>query len=191
MPSTLLRIGLLGGSFNPAHAGHLYISQEALKRLQLDEVWWLVTPQNPLKPQRDMAPYAERFAKALEVTRGTQHISVSDFEEREGLHYTYATLRALIRRYPKVQFVWIMGADNLASFHRWQRWRSIARMVPIAVFDRAPFSHQALHAKAALALTRWRLPQKDIASLATRAGRWAYILIRRHPASSTALRTGA
>jgi len=189
MPSHSPRIGLLGGSFNPAHEGHLYISLEALKRLKLDEIWWLVTPQNPLKPAAGMAPYKERFASAQKVTRGAQHIRVSDFEKREGLYYTYATLRALKSHYPKTQFIWIMGADNLAGFHRWQHWRAIARMVPIAIFDRAPFSHTALHTKAALALKSWRLKQKDIAALAERSGHWAYILIRRHPASSTHIRT--
>ncbi len=188
MSNPSLRIGLLGGSFNPAHGGHLHISIEALKRLGLDQVWWLVSPQNPLKPIEGMAPYAERFASAKEVTAGERRIIVSDFEHHAGLHFTYATLRALKKRYPHIQFVWIMGADNLAGFHRWQRWRQIARMVPMAIFDRAPFSHTALHTKAAIALKNLRLKETDIAGLANHPGRWVYILLRRHSASSTEIR---
>ena len=185
---SIQRIGLLGGSFNPAHGGHLHISLEALKRLKLDAVWWLVSPQNPLKSQHGMAPYEERFAAAEKIVKGQPKIVISDFEHKARLHYTYASLKALMLRYPKVQFVWMMGADNLADFHRWQRWREIARMMPIAVFDRSPFSHTALHARAALTLSGWRLPDADIGSLAGKAGRWAYIQMRRHPASSTEIR---
>jgi nicotinate-nucleotide adenylyltransferase len=185
-----LRIGLLGGSFNPAHEGHLHISLEALKRLKLDAVWWLVSPQNPLKPTTDMAPYGERFASALAVTRGQPHITVSDFERRAGLHYTHATLSALRHHYPKVQFVWLMGSDNLASFHRWQRWQDIIHIMPMAVFDRSPFSHTALRCPAALALAGRRIQENGIPSLVNRPGCWAYILMRRHEASSTAIRAG-
>jgi nicotinate-nucleotide adenylyltransferase len=188
MPNSHLRIGLLGGSFNPAHEGHLHISLEAIKRLRLDAVWWLVSPQNPLKASNAMAPYDERFASALAATKGQRHIKVSDFEQQKGLHYTYASLRGLRRLYPNVQFVWLMGADNLANFHRWQRWREILRMVPVAVFDRSPFSHTALHARAALALRNVRVKESGIAGLAALPGRWAYILMRRHPASSTGIR---
>jgi nicotinate-nucleotide adenylyltransferase len=183
-----LRIGLLGGSFNPAHEGHLHVSLEALKRLKLDAVWWLVSPQNPLKSTSDMATYEERFASALAVTRGHRHIMVSDFEHKAGLHYTYATLHALKRRYPDIEFVWLMGSDNLAHFHRWQRWREIAKMVAMAIFDRSPFSHTALHARAALALQKNRVKESDISGLASKPGKWAYILMRRHAASSTQIR---
>ncbi len=183
-----LRIGLLGGSFNPAHAGHLHISIEALKRLKLDAIWWLVSPQNPLKSTDDMAPYKERFASALAVTKGQPHIIVSDFEQKAGLFYTHATLEALKRKYPKVQFVWLMGSDNLAHFHHWQRWRDIIRMMPVAVFDRSPFSHTALRAPAALALATGRVQERDIGSLSRKPSSWAYILMRRHSASSTAIR---
>lgn len=188
MPQASVRIGLLGGSFNPAHEGHLHISLEALKRLKLDAVWWLVSPQNPLKPAKGMAPYDQRFASALVITKGQRHITVSDFERRNNFYYTYASLRALKRHYPKVKFIWLMGADNLASFHRWQRWREILRMVPVVVFDRAPFSHTALHARAALALRKARVRESDIAALIRHPGHWAYILMRRHPASSTEIR---
>jgi len=188
MPDSSLRIGLLGGSFNPAHEGHLHVSLEALKRLNLDAVWWLVSPQNPLKPTQGMAPYDKRFASAQDIIKGQRNITVSNFEHKTGLHYTYATLRALKRLYPKAQFVWLMGADNLAGFHRWQRWRDIMALVPVAVFDRSPFSHTALHARAALALRNKRVKESNIGSLIGNPGHWAYILMRRHPASSTEIR---
>lgn len=185
-----LRIGLLGGSFNPAHEGHLHISREALKQLKLDRVWWLVSPQNPLKPKAEMSNYEARLASAKAVTRHDRAIIVSDFERRHGLQYTHATLAALKKHYPGVKFVWIMGADNLAGFHRWQHWRSIIQMMPIAVFDRAPFSHTALRSRAALAMQRLRLTGRWISAIADKPGHWAYmyILARRHPASSTAIR---
>lgn len=183
-----LRIGLLGGSFNPAHGGHLHVTLEALKRLRLDYVWWLVSPQNPLKPSKGMAPYAQRFASALEVTKDHHRIKVSDFEKRHGLHYTYATLKAITRHHPRVEFVWLMGADNLANFHRWHHWRDIVNIAPVAIFDRAPFSHTALRKKAATALHGSRLRDNAIASLPGKKGHWVYVLMRRHAASSTAIR---
>jgi nicotinate-nucleotide adenylyltransferase len=189
MPSPL-RIGILGGSFNPAHAGHLHVSMEALKRLKLDAVWWLVSPQNPLKPAKGMAPYAERFASAQAVTRGQRRIKISDFEKQHDLHYTHATLRALKAHYPHIRFVWLMGADNLASFHRWQHWRDIVNIAPVAIFDRAPFSHTSLRKKAATTLRSKRLRERDFGTLATRPGHWVYVLMRRHAASSTAIREG-
>jgi nicotinate-nucleotide adenylyltransferase len=187
MPSPL-RIGILGGSFNPAHAGHLHVSMEALKRLKLDYVWWLVSPQNPLKPVKGMAAYDKRFASAEEVTKGHRRIKVSDFEKKHNLHYTHATLKALKKHYPNAQFVWLMGADNLASFHRWQHWRDIIHIAPVAIFDRAPFSHTALRKKAATTLRGTRLRESDIATLPKRKGHWVYVLMRRHAASSTAIR---
>lgn len=185
-----LRIGLLGGSFNPAHEGHLHVSMEALKRLQLDYVWWLVSPQNPLKPAKGMAAYEKRFASAVEVTKGQKRIKVSAFEKEHGLYFTHATLRALKKRHPGITFVWLMGADNLASFHRWQKWRDIVNLAPVAIFDRAPFSHKALRKKAATAMRLQRLAEHAIASLPEKPGHWAYVLMRRHPASSTAIREG-
>jgi nicotinate-nucleotide adenylyltransferase len=185
-----LRIGLLGGSFNPAHEGHLHISLEAIRQLGLDQVWWLVSPQNPLKPTQDMAEYAKRFASAQKVARHEKKIIVSDFEKHYGLQYTYATLAALKKHCPGIKFIWIMGADNLASFHRWQRWRSIIKIMPIVVFDRAPFSHIALRTRAAIAMKHLRLPENRIAAIANSKNRWVYmyILARKHPASSTQIR---
>ena len=127
-------IGLLGGSFDPAHAGHALISREALKRFGLDEVWWLVSPGNPLKP-RPPAPLAERMEHARAVVRHPR-VRVTDLEARFGTRLTHETLKALIDAYPGVGFVWLMGADNLATFHLWENWRGIMEMVPVGVMAR-------------------------------------------------------
>jgi len=130
-----LRIGLLGGSFNPAHEGHVHVSEVALKRLGLDYVWWLVTPQNPLKPVHGMAPLAERVKSARIVARHPR-IVVMDIEHDFRTHYSFDTLRALQKRFPQLQFTWLMGSDNLQIFRRWHRWADFARRVPIAVVQR-------------------------------------------------------
>ena len=135
------RIGLLGGSFNPAHRGHLHLSLTALQRLDLDEVWWLVSPQNPLKPVAGMAPFAARLDQARQVAAGHKRIRVTDLENRlGGSHYTADTLKALRRRFPRLRFVWLMGGDNLVQIRHWERWAEIFRTVPIAVFDRPSYS---------------------------------------------------
>jgi nicotinate-nucleotide adenylyltransferase len=131
-----MRIGLLGGSFNPAHSGHLYVSETALKRLRLASVWWLVSPGNPLKPQRAMASFAARFDSATRAARHNPRIHVSRIECELDTRYTVDTLKALRRRFPEVEFVWLMGSDNLAQFGRWRRWQELARLVPIAVVQR-------------------------------------------------------
>lgn len=131
-----LRIGLLGGSFNPAHSGHLYVSETALKQLKLDSVWWLVSPGNPLKASSGMAPFASRLKSAEAIAGRHPDIHVSALEEILGTRYTIDTVGALIRRFPRVQFVWLMGSDNLAQFSRWRRWQDLARMIPIAVVQR-------------------------------------------------------
>ena len=131
-----LRIGLLGGSFNPAHSGHLYVSETALKRLKLDSVWWLVSPGNPLKAETDMAPLAERLGDATRLAAHEPRIHVSTLEASLGTRYTIDTVTALQRRFPHVQFIWLMGSDNLAQFSRWRRWQDLARKVPIAVVQR-------------------------------------------------------
>lgn len=152
-----LRVGLLGGSFNPAHAGHLHISLLALKRLGLDAVWWLVSPQNPLKSRQDMASFSERLAFAGKV--GTHpRIVVTDIECLLGTRYTVDTLARLHARFPRTGFVWLMGADNLIQIRRWRRWAAIFETTPVAVFDRPPYVRQA---PLALAARRYRCGRMD------------------------------
>ncbi|HET7577366.1 MAG TPA: nicotinate-nucleotide adenylyltransferase [Sphingomicrobium sp.] len=148
-----MRIGLLGGSFNPAHRGHRRISMEALRALGLDEVWWLVSPGNPLKEgARDMAPYEARFASARAMARGAR-IRVSDFEARARTRFTVDTVRRLKRRHPGHQFIWLLGSDTLSNFHKWRDWRGLAREVPIAVIRR-PGYDSAAHAARAMGWLR-------------------------------------
>lgn len=149
-------VGLLGGSFNPAHGGHRRISLLAMRALGLDEVWWLVSPGNPLKPATGMAPLAARFRSAQAAARGAP-IRVTAIERELGTRYTVDTLRALARRYPRGRFVWLMGADNLAQFHRWKGWRRIAREMPIAVIARPGYDRPALASVAMAWLRRYRL----------------------------------
>ncbi len=183
-----MRIGLLGGSFNPAHEGHRHISLLALKYLHLDELWWLVSPQNPLKSTNDMAPFAERLASAHAMARHPR-IRVSDIESRLHTRYTADTLHALRSRFPHTRFVWIMGADNLAQIPRWERWTEIFNTVPIAVFDRATYSFRALAGKAAQRFARQRIESRNAAALADqKAPAWVYFHARRHPASASSIR---
>ena len=144
------RIGLLGGSFNPAHGGHLHISLLALKYLALDVVWWLVSPQNPLKPVDGMAPFAVRLEQARQVAAAHPRIIVSDLENRLGSsRYTADTLSILRRRFPRLRFIWLMGSDNLVQIPHWERWTRNFKTVPIAVFDRPSYSLKALTGSAA------------------------------------------
>ena len=149
--------GLLGGSFNPAHGAHRKITLFALHALGLDEVWWLVSPGNPLKPPRGMAPLAARVRSARAMARRAP-IRVTAIERELATRFTVDTLRALKRRYPGRRFVWLMGADNLAQFHRWKDWRAIARSMPIAVIARPGYDAQALASPAMAWLRRYRLP---------------------------------
>ena len=182
------RVGLLGGSFNPAHDGHVHISQLALQRLSLDEVWWLVSPQNPLKPSDGMAPLAERLAAAREFVRHPR-IRVTDWERRLGTVYTADTLPALCRRHANCQFVWLMGADNLLQMPRWKSWTDIFDAVPIAVFARPDYSLKALSGPAAQRYARFRLAERAAPCLASKTPpAWVFLSVRLHPASSTAIR---
>lgn len=185
-----LRVGLLGGSFNPAHDGHLYISVEALGRLALDQVWWLVSPQNPLKPAAGMAPLAERLAEARRVARHPR-IRVLDLERRLGTRYTIDTLRRLVA-WPRLRPVWLIGADNLLQLPRWRHWRELLRLAPVAVLERAPYSYAALVGQAARSFARARVAAGraiELADLPPPA--WLFIRLRAHPASSTAIRSAA
>ncbi|HEV3372512.1 MAG TPA: nicotinate-nucleotide adenylyltransferase [Xanthobacteraceae bacterium] len=183
-----MRIGLFGGTFDPPHGAHRAASLIAMKRLGLDRVWWLVTPGNPLKDSRGLAPIRERIAAARTLARHPG-IAVTGLEAQIGAHYTYDTIRYLRARCPGVRFVWIMGADNLRTFHRWQKWRDIAAIVPIAVIDRLGPSLYATAGLAGQALARYRLPDSQVTSLADhRPPAWAYLHGLKSPLSSTALR---
>ena len=184
------RIGLLGGSFNPAHDGHRDISLAALKLFQLDAVWWLVTPGNPLKDDSDYtyAPYEERLGAAR---RAADHprIVVSNFEDRKGLQYTVDTLEALHDLWPQIQFVWLMGADSLVEFDKWKNWRRIASLVPIAVFNRPGHEAAALASVAAKELALFRVPAGRAADIVTAdPPAWTFIETTKNPASATEIR---
>ena len=181
----------MGGSFNPAHGGHLHLSLLALERLALDEVWWLVSPQNPLKPVAGMAPFATRLDRARRAAAGHRHILVSDLETRlGGLHYTADTLRALRRRFPRLRFVWLMGADNLVQLRYWQRWREIFGTVAIAVFDRPSYSLKALAGLSARRFARHRVPVSAARRLAEmKPPAWVFFHSRLDPRSATRIRS--
>ena len=182
------RVGLLGGSFNPAHSGHLRISQLALDILALDQIWWLVSPQNPMKPARDMAPFDERMTQASEVAAADGRLRVSDLERRLGTQYTADTLAMVKARYGGIRFVWIMGADNLAQIHRWRQWTRIFRAVPVAVFDRPTYSFRAMSGVAARRFARHRVERARTAGLADRQPpAWAFLPAAIHT-SATAIR---
>jgi nicotinate-nucleotide adenylyltransferase len=182
------RIGLLGGSFNPAHGGHLHISHGALDGLGLDALWWLVSPQNPLKPVAGMADFETR----MEAARGLiddRRIQVSDLERRLETRYTADTVRALIERYPGAAFVWIMGADNLAQIDRWKDWTAIFAALPIAVFDRPTYSDAALDCAAAKRFAASRIDAGRARELAGSAPpAWVFVRGNLHGASATEIR---
>jgi nicotinate-nucleotide adenylyltransferase len=183
-----LRIGLLGGSFNPPHAAHRAISLLALRRLQLDQVWWLVTPGNPLKDVRTLPPLPERMAAAQAMARHPR-ITVTDIEAQISTRYSIDTIRYLLHRCPGVRFAWLMGADVLAEFHRWREWRAIFRTIPIAVVDRSSLGPRALAAPAAQAFQKTRLSEPRAPLLPTRSPpAWVFLHGLKLPVSSTALR---
>lgn len=187
-----MTVGLLGGSFNPAHEGHLHISQEALKRLSLDQVWWLVSPQNPLKPAAGMAPLADRMASARRIAASDRRIIVTDIETRLGTTFTAETLQQLKARHPRLRFIWLMGSDNLIQIPRWRAWETIFNTVPIAVFTRPAYDLRALLGKAAQRYGRCRLPTYASRRLARKSPpAWVFLNFRRHKASATAIREGA
>jgi nicotinate-nucleotide adenylyltransferase len=182
-----LRIGLLGGSFNPAHEGHLHVSLVAMKRLGLDYIWWLVAPQNPLKPVRGMAPLSERVLCAREIARGHPRIFVTDIEGALGSRYTVDTVSGLKEHFPQLRFVWLMGSDSLQTFHRWRNWETLARRIPIAVIMRPGATLAPLSAKAAQ-----RFAAKKVRAARQLADTTPPALVildaRRNPASATEIR---
>jgi nicotinate-nucleotide adenylyltransferase len=182
------RIGVMGGTFNPPHEGHALISRTALRRLRLDQLWWVVTPGNPLKENNGLPPASERIALCRRLAADNR-MRITAFEEDLATPYTAATLAFLTRRFPGVDFVWIMGADNLASFHRWQSWRDIARRVPIAVVDRPGWHLKALASPAAAWMRRSFVPEFRAGTL-TRKSRpaWTFLTGPLSQLSSTDIR---
>ncbi len=187
-----MAVGLFGGSFNPAHDGHAHVAETAMRRLGLDRVVWLVSPQNPLKDARDSAPLAERMASAqaaAALAASGPAMIVSDFETRAGTQWTIDTLRALTARHPGVRFVWLMGSDNLASFHRWRGWTDIMRMMPMAVIARPGSLLESRAAPAARRFAGHRISSREARLLADRAApAWTYLRAPLNPRTSTALR---
>ena len=187
------RIGLLGGSFNPAHEGHVHISGLALEYLALDEVWWLVSPQNPLKPEDGMAPFAERLAGARNIAAAAdgRRFRATGIEARFGTRYTIDTLRMLKLRWPRAHFVWLMGADNLIEIPKWRNWAEIFEILPVAVFDRPSYASRALAGKAARRFKGGRLDEEQAPRLAgIKPPAWVFLHASLNPASATRIRAG-
>ena len=181
----------MGGSFNPAHEGHRIVAETALRRLGLDAVWWLVTPGNPLKRHDELAPLDERIKRIRQFALGPR-MRITSFERELKTPYTASTLAFLKMRYPGVRFVWIMGADNLATFDRWQRWQDIARTMPFAVVDRPGWRLRALASKAATSFQTARIAESDARSLPLRSPpAWTFLTGRLSEESSTRLRRHA
>ena len=185
-----MRVGLLGGSFNPAHAGHVHASALALKALHLDYVWWLVSPQNPLKPEQGMAGFSQRLAAARNVTRHPR-IVATGIEAELGTRFTIDTLAALKHRFPNVRFVWLMGSDNLVQLPRWRRWQDIFSFMPVAVIARPGTALSARHSKPATRFKGRQIAPNSRLPLA-RPPVWAVIDCgQRNPSSATAIRAAS
>ncbi|HTQ71000.1 MAG TPA: nicotinate-nucleotide adenylyltransferase [Acidocella sp.] len=183
-----LKIGLLGGSFNPAHEGHLHVAQQAMRHLGLDQLWLMVSPGNPLKPAAGMAPLAERLASAGRIADG-RRIIATDIESRLGTRYTCDTMRALQCRFPAAEFVWLMGADNLIQLPRWGRWLEIMRAMPMLVVPRPGATRRALAGHVAKRHQKHRLPARaGLCLAATKAPAWILLPVRENTASATELR---
>lgn len=184
------RIGLLGGSFNPAHHGHRHVAEAVRRALRLDEVWLLVSPGNPLKPRAGMAPFAQRLASARAVADGRRVIATG-IEAALGTTYTLDTLAALRRRFPRARFVFVIGADNLVQLPRWANWTRLAAVTPLAVLPRPGWTRRALAGQAAKRLARHRRrPRALLAGPRAAHAPWAFIPAAEHPASATAIRAG-
>ena len=183
------RIGLLGGSFNPAHEGHMHLSQLAFRHLRLDQIWWLVSPQNPLKASAGMASLEDRMSKARAVAKH-RRISVTDIETQLGTQFTADTLQALKKRFPGGHFVWLMGADNLAQIDQWKNWTSIFMTVPVAIFARPTYSLRAENAKAVRRFSRSRVDRSNAKRLADmKPPAWAFLKTPLSSISATEIRS--
>ena len=182
------KVGLLGGSFNPAHDGHVEISLAALKILDLDFIWWLVSPGNPLKGEDDMAPYQDRLTSAKEIVND-ERIIVSEIEKDMETRYTVNTLEKLKTELPNYNFVWLMGADNLAQFDQWKDWRKIANTVPFAIFNRPSYSRESLQSVAAKELEKYLIDCDQASTLhKLKPPAWIYYELTNNPLSSTEIR---
>ena len=185
-----MRVGLLGGSFNPAHQGHLHVAKLALRRLRLDQVWLLVSPGNPLKPTAGMAPFTERLAGAARIGRD-HRVLASGIEAALGTRYTVDTMRVLTRRFPLVRFVWIMGADILEQLPRWRRWTDIVRRLAFVVLPRPHYTNRALAGQAAHRLRARRRPVREARLLPGAAPGWVFQPGQLNSLSATAIRQAA
>lgn len=186
-----MRIGLFGGSFNPPHDGHILVAEMALKRLNLDQIWWMVTPGNPLKSHKELLPLNERIELSKDICDDSR-IKVTGFEAAHKLTYTAQTLDLIASRNRGVNFVWLMGADNLAGFHKWQNWRRIAETFPIAVIDRPGSTLSYLSSKMAKTYANARVDESDAGVLAhLKAPAWTFLHGPRSSLSSTALRNAS
>lgn len=183
-----MAVGLFGGSFNPPHEGHLLVAEIALRRLRLDQLWWMVTPGNPLKNHAELAPLADRLATSEKLIHDPR-IKITAFEKTLGGSYTADTLAFVKAKNPQVHFIWVMGADSLRTFHLWQKWREIASTFPIAVIDRPGSTLSFLSSKMARTFDYARIDEDDADTLwRRRAPAWTFIHGRRSPLSSTAIR---
>jgi nicotinate-nucleotide adenylyltransferase len=185
-----MRVGLLGGSFNPPHEGHRHVAELALRRLRLDQVWLLVSPGNPLKPRDGMAPFAERLA-AAERIGDRRRVVATGIEAAFGTRYTVDTMRVLERRFPRVRFVWIMGADILVQLPHWRRWGNIVRRLAFVVLPRPRYSNRALAGQAAHRLRAARRPVREASLLPGAAPGWVFLPSRQTSVSATAIRQAA
>ncbi|MGC8475999.1 MAG: nicotinate-nucleotide adenylyltransferase [Acetobacteraceae bacterium] len=185
-----IRIGLLGGSFNPAHAGHRHVAEHARRRLRLDQVWLLVSPGNVLKPRAGMAGYRERLAGAARIGDG-RRVLAAGLEAAWGTRYSYDTVRMLRVRFPRAHFVWVMGADILVELPRWREWVRLTRSIPFLVLPRPSYNARALAGRAARRMRHSRLPPRAARLLPGRAPGWVFLPIPQHTASASAIRAAA
>lgn len=186
-----MSVGLLGGSFNPPHSGHRHISLFALSRLNLDRIWWLVSPGNPLKDSSDLQSLDSRLFNCRSIAEHPK-LDITAFEAKLSSVYTIDTLRYLLRRYPGTRFVWVMGADNLVWFHRWRNWTTLFRLVPVVVVDRPDCRYQAMASKAAKTFSKYYVNNQNLSSFAcSRPPRWTFLTIPLSSESSTKIRKKA
>jgi nicotinate-nucleotide adenylyltransferase len=185
-----MRVGLLGGSFNPAHAGHRHVAALALRRLRLDQVWLLVSPGNPLKSTKGMAPFPQRLAGARAIADGRRVLGTA-MEAMLGTRFTIDTVRLLLLRFPGVRFIWLMGADILLQLPRWRRWQEMLRRIPVAVLPRPGYTRRALAGQGAQWMRRARRPERAAATLPGDAPGWVLLTAPQNAVSATAIRAGA